>query len=189
MASFDWKDVPAGTPALSIKQPWAWLILHAGKDIENRTWRTRYRGPLLIHAGKSIDAAYRREDCDGMDFGGIVGVVDLLDCVEASDSRWFTGPVGWVLGNPRDLPFLASRGRQGLWRPNIANWAQGWAHDRIKNPAFEVAREKGRAAARSGKPEEACPYGDHRTHRGAVTFSRAYIRAWLDGHREVSGAR
>lgn len=43
------------TPALSVRQPWAWLILHAGKDIENRTWRTRYRGPLLIHASKAID--------------------------------------------------------------------------------------------------------------------------------------
>lgn len=38
--------------ALSVKQPWAWAIIHAGKDIEKRTWRTDYRGPLLIHAGK-----------------------------------------------------------------------------------------------------------------------------------------
>lgn len=42
-------------PALSIRQPWAWLILHAGKDVENRTWASRYRGPLLVHAGKRPD--------------------------------------------------------------------------------------------------------------------------------------
>lgn len=40
--------------ALSIRQPWAWAILHAGKRIENREWRypPSYRGPLLIHAAK-----------------------------------------------------------------------------------------------------------------------------------------
>jgi len=36
--------------ALSIRQPWAYAILHLGKDIENRPWRTNFRGPLLIHA-------------------------------------------------------------------------------------------------------------------------------------------
>jgi hypothetical protein len=40
--------------ALSIRQPWAWLILHAGKDIENRDWPTKYRGPFLIHASKGM---------------------------------------------------------------------------------------------------------------------------------------
>jgi hypothetical protein len=43
----------AGIPALSIRQPWAWAILHAGKRIENREWRScKYRGPILIHASK-----------------------------------------------------------------------------------------------------------------------------------------
>jgi hypothetical protein len=41
--------------ALSIRQPWAWAILHAGKRIENRDWRScYYRGPILIHASKSV---------------------------------------------------------------------------------------------------------------------------------------
>jgi hypothetical protein len=40
--------------ALSIRQPWAWLILHAGKDIENRDWPTRFRGRFLIHAAKGM---------------------------------------------------------------------------------------------------------------------------------------
>lgn len=39
--------------ALSIRQPWAWAILHAGKRIENRDWKAcHYRGPLLLHASK-----------------------------------------------------------------------------------------------------------------------------------------
>ena len=41
--------------ALSVRQPWAWAIIHAGKDVENRTWGTRYHGPLLIHASKNYD--------------------------------------------------------------------------------------------------------------------------------------
>lgn len=38
--------------ALSIRQPWAWMILHAGKDVENRNWCTDYRGWVAIHAAK-----------------------------------------------------------------------------------------------------------------------------------------
>ncbi len=37
--------------ALSVRQPFAWAIVHGGKDVENRSWATSYRGPVLIHAG------------------------------------------------------------------------------------------------------------------------------------------
>jgi hypothetical protein len=40
--------------ALSIRQPWVWAILHAGKRIENRCWYTRYRGPILLHAAQGM---------------------------------------------------------------------------------------------------------------------------------------
>jgi hypothetical protein len=40
--------------ALTIRQPWAWLIVHGHKDLENRTWCTSYRGPLLIHAAGTM---------------------------------------------------------------------------------------------------------------------------------------
>ncbi len=39
--------------ALSLRQPWAWLVVSGHKDVENRVWRAAYRGPLLIHAGKA----------------------------------------------------------------------------------------------------------------------------------------
>jgi hypothetical protein len=42
--------------ALSIIMPWPWLIFHYGKDVENRNWKTDYRGTLLIHASKTPDA-------------------------------------------------------------------------------------------------------------------------------------
>lgn len=41
--------------ALSIMQPWAWLIVNGHKDIENRDWSTKFRGPVAIHAGKKVD--------------------------------------------------------------------------------------------------------------------------------------
>jgi hypothetical protein len=44
--------------ALSVIMPWPWLILYGGKDIENRSWETRYRGRILIHASKNVSAHY-----------------------------------------------------------------------------------------------------------------------------------
>jgi hypothetical protein len=108
--------------ALTVKQPWAWAILHAGKDIENREWRTHYRGPLAVHAGARLhrDAALpRRSPMLGprdLVFSAILGVVDLVDVVESNRSKWFHGTFGWVLKNPRPLarPILC-KGRLGLW--------------------------------------------------------------------------
>jgi len=116
--------------ALSIRQPWAWLILHAGKDIENRDWSTNYRGRILIHASKGMT---RDEYEDGiflaqviypalalpsfadLERGGIVGSVEIVDCVTRSDSRWFVGRHGFVLRDPQPLPFRAYRGQLGFF--------------------------------------------------------------------------
>jgi hypothetical protein len=113
--------------ALSIRQPWAWLILNAGKEFENREWSTQYRGPLLIHASKTCSQAdymaaqlYMADDMfDGIHLpkredlstGGIVGVVDVVDCVTQSNSIWFQGPYALKLANPRPLPFTPWKGQ------------------------------------------------------------------------------
>ncbi len=107
---------------LTIRQPWAWAIIFAGKDIENRSWRTHYRGPLAIHAGAKVEknAALPRRarapEDDDLVSSAILGVVDLVDVVKSSRSRWFEGPFGLVLQNPRPLlrP-LPCKGRLGLW--------------------------------------------------------------------------
>ena len=103
--------------ALSIRQPYAWLIVNGIKDVENRTWRTGYRGPVLIHAGKTYPKgehaddfdAYEHQgfpaDRDGM-LGGIVGIATITGCVTHSASRWWIGPVGFTLANARPLPAL-----------------------------------------------------------------------------------
>ena len=112
--------------ALSIRQPWAWLIVYGGKDVENRTWKTNYRGPVLIHASKTLDVyvyndeflkhtAFNDVVAAELRIGGIIGIADLVDCVTESDSEWFTGPYGFVLENVKSLPFKAMRGRLGLF--------------------------------------------------------------------------
>ena len=133
-------------PCLSIRQPWASLILKAGKDIENRDWPTKRRGRVLIHAAKGMtraehadalafavdsitDAAERRNDLaaklvtlrqlgfafDDLQRGGIVGSVEVVDCVEHSDSPWFVGRYGFVLRDPRPMPFVPWKGALGFF--------------------------------------------------------------------------
>ncbi len=121
----------AKLPVLSIRQPWAWAILHAGKDIENRCWPTRFRGRFLIHAAKGctraeyIDAcAFMAGFCGGVDVppletlnkGGIVGVAKLVGCVDDSDSDWFVGEWGFQLAEVQPLEFMPVKGALGFFR-------------------------------------------------------------------------
>lgn len=130
--------------ALSIRQPWASLIVLGIKDVENRTWRTRERGTVLVHASKGMT---RDEHADAIEFavkaiqsdprnagrprtrtlrelgfafddlprGGIIGQVDLVGCVEHSDSPWYMGAIGFVLANAKPLPFRPLKGALGFF--------------------------------------------------------------------------
>jgi len=130
--------------ALSIRQPWASLILKAGKGIENRNWPTKFRGRMLVHAAKgmtrsehedaiafavaAIQADPRNAETtkrttlrdlgfafDDLPRGGIVGSVEVVDCVRASDSPWFVGEFGFVLRDPQPLPFMPWKGQLGFF--------------------------------------------------------------------------
>ena len=74
--------------ALTIKQPWATLIMQCDKRFEFRSWQTKYRGDLLIHAGKGIDkeAMKRLEKYlpKELPYGKILGKVKLVDCIKMS---------------------------------------------------------------------------------------------------------
>lgn len=116
--------------ALSIRQPWAWRIIHEGKDIENRCWPTRFRGTFLIHAAKGVDAEDRDEvRATSMPLGGIVGMADIVDCVSGSDSPWFFGPYGFVLENVRPLPFIPCKGALSFFTPDITGAVARMWHD------------------------------------------------------------
>jgi len=123
--------------ALSIRQPWAHLICAGLKDIENRTWPTAYRGRIYVHAGQRFDFEGWNYLClhakllRGIDIdqwaalalyppSGIVGEVDIVDCVRASESPWFEGPFGFVLRNPVPYPKpIPMRGRLGLFEVSV----------------------------------------------------------------------
>lgn len=122
---------------LSIHQPWAFSILNQGKDVENRIWPTKHRGPLLIHAAKSRksydawmpESWHRFYQCDlppweSFAKGAIVGVVDVVDCFhifrepikQQKYQKWSQGPYCWVLSNPRafEVP-IPYKGNQNLF--------------------------------------------------------------------------
>lgn len=105
--------------ALSIKEPWASLIIEGKKTIELRTWSINYRGPILIHrSGKN---------------SGIVGTMEIMDIIEieslgqfrslrekhhAPDTFYKEGLYGWILKNAKPFEFIPCKGRLGLWKPS-----------------------------------------------------------------------
>lgn len=132
----------AGTmKCLTICQPYAEEIMRQAKRVENRTWWTNYRGPLLIHAGKSrawlcgeTDDELKQEYGRKLEFGAIVGQVNLVDCVKATtiqegrlEARYpglmsdahqhhVNGPWCFVLDNVRRFPSaIPYRGAQGFF--------------------------------------------------------------------------
>lgn len=127
-------------PALSIRQPWAWLIVNGHKDIENRDWTTKFRGRLLVHAGKTLTRKYYEEcsahlaaigllPCDFPSFedlqrqlGGFVGWTHVIDCHKEHPSPWKQpGSNGFVLTNSRPMPFVPCKGQLNFFNvPNSA---------------------------------------------------------------------
>lgn len=125
--------------AISVRQPWAWLLIDAPeqwrKPVENRTWETKYRGWIQIHAAKGCT---EKEYSEAIAFvrsfnpslaavippleklakGGIVGTAYLADCVRRHPSRFFTGPFGFVLERAEPVPFIPMRGMLGIFNVN-----------------------------------------------------------------------
>lgn len=125
---------PLPTKALSIRQPWAWLIVNGHKDIENRSWATRFRGPVLIHAAKGMTRGQYEEAfifavnyCgfrghfprfEELQRGGIVGVADVVACVPSKrrTSPWhIDGQNGFALRGALPLTFTPLAGRLGFF--------------------------------------------------------------------------
>jgi activating signal cointegrator 1 len=116
--------------ALTIKQPWAELIASGDKRVENRNWRTHYRGDIAVHAGidrtlcRDLDQGY----IDYMDFGAVIAIVEIVDCVQIDDpaalekypwledDEYAEGPWCWILVDVRRLDEpIKVKGALGLW--------------------------------------------------------------------------
>lgn len=126
-------------------QPYAWLFAKGFLTVDDRTWSTRYRGEVAIHASKRFHAAYYgflRENTDwplprpeDFDFGGVVGTALLTDCrapLLPAGARLTTidlrrshfgapGHYGLAFANPREAQFYPCPGNRGLfdlpWSP------------------------------------------------------------------------
>src|SRR5262245_4993891 len=115
-----------GMKTLSIKQPWAWLIMAGLKDIENRDWRTHFRGRFAVHAGKyrpSEEELLEIEQHQGvtiprdkLTYGAVLGTVELVDCVTRHGSQWFQGSFGFVLRDPRRCDPIPCNGKLGFFQ-------------------------------------------------------------------------
>jgi hypothetical protein len=118
--------------ALTVQQPWAWAIARGSKDVENRTWRPLYSGPLAIHAGKAFDQdatlgdpmrdLYRRHWPVEQPKGAVIAVADLVGAHHASQCGGRCSPWAmpdqwhWTLERAGLLPEpVPMRGRLGLW--------------------------------------------------------------------------
>lgn len=142
--------------ALSIQQPYAFAITHGWKPVENRTWRTNFRGPFLIHTGKKeltdeVEGVLRRiasqiqrpyVEVAGLysqrnKRGGFVGAAVISDCVTEHPSEWFCGPYGFVLEDAtpfRGFVLIEALGQRGWFDApaSVVNdldvWLGAWKH-------------------------------------------------------------
>lgn len=120
------------TRCLSVKQPWLELILLGKKDIEVRTWTTKFRGPVWLHAGKSVDKSQlSRWDFKDPPTGAYLGRANLTDVIEFDQKSWESlrkrhlneglfqlGLYGWVFKDTKQLKEpLTAPGKLGLYKP------------------------------------------------------------------------
>lgn len=133
--------------AITVLQPWAWLLVSGKKRCETRSWKTNYRGEILIHAGKKdmtatmrqtiFEAVYMKQAGvfkTKMITGAIIGKAVLVNCVQIDEAIqelirkqhfdeyafgcFSPGRYAWVMEDPVLFDTLIpARGRQGLW-----NW-------------------------------------------------------------------
>jgi len=124
--------------AISIHQPWAWLIANGFKDIENRNWKTKFSGTILIHASQKYDEqsyitmVKRSGDkhvYDGLaampankrdfNYGGVVGYCKITACVKESKNPWFFGKYGFEISDANLLPFTPCKDKLSFFYPQI----------------------------------------------------------------------
>lgn len=125
--------------ALSIIQPWAWLIVAGHKDVENRDWENcvhlavarRLIGQrIVIHASKKrdreeyelanvlqLEIARTGIPKDQLRFGAAIGTAKLVDVIDDEyPSPWAFGPIGLVLADPIEWPCAVPyKGALGFW--------------------------------------------------------------------------
>jgi hypothetical protein len=121
--------------AIAIRQPFAWAVIHGGKDVENHNQRAAFQFKpaigerVLIHASEGMTAAeyenaaafmasigVRCPQREALQFGGVIGSAFVHDIVAFSDSLWFRkGATALAFSHARPQPFMPVCGRSGLF--------------------------------------------------------------------------
>lgn len=155
--------------ALSFRQPWAELVVQGRKWMDLRTYATAYRGPLAIHASRTVEREACRAqglDPDAVETGGVVGVVELVDVVPLSEAEYEAqqeahlggrsyreGMYGWVLRDPQRLPQLVpARGRMNLFTIEWEGVPQAEAGQAEPAPHTRARPARGQAAVYRADP-------------------------------------
>jgi hypothetical protein len=136
-------QLPSGiVKALSLKQPYAWLIANGYLLVDDRTWGTQYRGPMLIHASKGLYEQYydyikANTDIplpskDKLEYGGVVGIANLVLCCQPGNipagisrqQRAHFGGLnqayfGFLFEQARPLPLMPCPGKLGIFEIDI----------------------------------------------------------------------
>lgn len=146
---------PKYIKTLSVAQPWAECIVSKGKNVENRSWNTKKRGYIAIHASAAFskdrfnlckeeyNLDFRRDD---VSYGMIVGFAEILDVITEDElsrktSKWFMGEYGFVLGNIIKLKKpIRVKGSLGFWKLNGRQLNQCLAQLSIKNRKILASR-------------------------------------------------
>lgn len=145
--------------AITIHNPWAWAIIHGAphKNIENRSWKTDYRGDLLIHAGNSrkslkyINSVNRLSNCQCNEtdfyYGYIIGKVTLVDITRQARSRWAEkGSYHWKLSNPMVISEpIKTKGKLQIWQLE-----DELAIEKLTKSQFYRPDDRGSATSRLG---------------------------------------
>lgn len=121
---------------LSIKEPWASLIMNGTKKIETRSWKTKYRGEIYIHASLSkakITKSEVYELIKDMNFkcGYIICKCNLVDCIYMTDEyvndmkinhyeeyicgHYEVGRYAWIVEDVKVIEPIKAKGKLGLW--------------------------------------------------------------------------
>jgi len=117
---------------LSLKQPWAELVVSGKKKIELRKWNTKFRGDFLIHASKIPDKGGMKEfGFKELPCGFIIGKAKLVDVkkydikgeftkdknLHLADESW--GEYGFILEEAMRLNPIPAKGQLGFWDFNL----------------------------------------------------------------------
>lgn len=154
------------TFAISVRQPWAYAIIHAGKDVENRVKRAITMGGMDQHARIAIHAAsgmtrdeyesaraFMVEKCDvlcphpsALVRGAVIGSVSITGITKVSSSKWFFGPWALELADPAPCRPIACTGQLGAFR-----W-QSRQSDHLREPLPWMMAWPNRARRTSEQP-------------------------------------